>query len=59
MTCQFEHHAKRGAELGNCPDHPDEELRCGPFHCKVCVKCEPFLGQPCGICGTKRFACCC
>lgn len=26
---------------------------------EVCLKCEPFWNQPCGICRVKRVFCCC
>jgi len=59
MKCNYEHHETNGKELGNCPKHPNEELKCGAFVCPVCPKCSPFEFGKCGRCGTIRWACCC
>ena len=59
MKCRYKHHKSHGKELGKCEKHPDVELVCSPFYCKVCVKCNPEFNRRCGICGATRLNCCC
>ncbi len=56
--CRFKHHADPGKELPFCIKHLEERIVCGPFM-HVCLKCRPFYGEKCGICGIERFACSC
>jgi hypothetical protein len=59
MICQYSHHPKHGQELGSCPTHPNEPLKCATFACGVCLLCNPSDGKPCLICGVPRFQCVC
>lgn len=60
--CEWKHHdptVENKQDLGKCKKHPEQELLCGPYRHKFCLKCEPHLAGRCGICGALRYLCSC
>lgn len=50
-------HKGQGKTIETCPKHGPKAV--GPLVGAVCLQCQPFMAQPCGICRVPRFQCCC
>lgn len=47
----------QGKAMETCPKHGQNAV--GPLVGAVCLRCQPFMAQPCRICWTPRYKCCC